>query len=570
MNTESIEKRWELLPQLPQEVENNLKNFPKVVQQILYNRGYATLEEANGFLEASPPEQSDPFIMLGMENAVNRIEKAIQGDQKIIVYGDYDTDGVTATTLMVKTLITLGADVRGYIPNRFDDGYGLNKDTLLELFNNKADLIITVDCGVRAIEEARYIKSLGMDLIVTDHHTVGEELPEAVAVINAKNPLDQYPDKNLAGVGIAYKLASALIRRFQPAGLCEEDLLDLVTLGTVADLVPLVGENRYIVRRGLQHIRFPRSQGLMALMGISGITPKSVDASHIGFSLGPRLNAAGRMASAMDAYHLLMAEGVQEAGELAQKLDMLNRERQKVTKEMLVVSEDIAIQGREKDAPVLIAIHEDFNPGVVGLAASRLVDKYYRPAIVGHRDVEFTRASCRSIPEFHITEALDACSSLLERYGGHAAAAGFTVQNANLPRLIKSIMEIAAEQMKNLDLRPVIQADVEVSLADLRPQLMEYLDKLQPVGYGNPQVTFITRNLKVMRSRTVGKDGAHLKLTVTDDWETMEAIAFGLGYWKQDLPKFIDLLYSFELNEYNGRTSFQLNVQDIKASIKNN
>ncbi|MBN2499870.1 MAG: single-stranded-DNA-specific exonuclease RecJ [Anaerolineales bacterium] len=561
-----IEKRWQIAPRISQQAEESLRKYFPVARQILYNRGLASEEAADDFLDSSF-EQDDGSAptLAGVAEAVDRLATALENHEHIVVYGDYDTDGVTATALLVDTFSALGADVRGYIPNRFEDGYGLNTEALDEIKADGAHVVVTVDCGIRALEEIAYARSLGLDMIVTDHHTTSDELPSAVAIINAKRPDDPYPDKNLAGVGTAYKLASALLGRFKPNTISEMQLLDLVAVGTVADLVPLVGENRRLVKQGLETLRTPHRQGLYALMQMVDLDPRSITASDIGFMLGPRLNAAGRLASALEAYKLLVTKDVQEAGQLAQELDNLNRERQQITRDMLTRSEEMAVDGGTVK-PLLFAADPEFNPGVVGLAASRLVDQYYRPAVVAYQGEEFTRASCRSIPEFHITDALDKCADILVRHGGHAAAAGFTVKNENLEALIERLEADAKEQLHDLDLRPVLHADVEVQLVDLRQQLLDFLAQLEPTGYGNPEPLFITRNLRVKRSRAVGRDGAHLKLSVTDGWETMDAIAFRQGHWQANMPAEIDLLYAFELNEFQGRTNLQLNVRDIKPS----
>jgi single-stranded-DNA-specific exonuclease len=341
-------------------------------------------------------------------------------------------------------------------------------------------------------------------------------------------------------------------------------VLDLAALGTVADLVPLIGENRWLVREGLRRMRQPQRQGLLSLMGVAGLSPAKVAAGDIGFVLGPRLNAAGRLDSAMEAYRLLMSTDVFEAGRLAQDLDNRNRERQRMTREMAEVAEELARIG-DSDKRLLVAMHQDFNPGVVGLVASRLVERAYRPAIVGEIGEEVTRASCRSIAEFHITDALQQCADLLEKFGGHAAAAGFTVRNENWPAVLERLEAIAGQQLGGLDLRPTLQADAEVKLGNLGADLLNQLELLEPTGYGNPNVNFVSRDLQVRGGRTVGKDSSHLKLTVTDGRVSFDAIAFRQGYWAPNLPKAIDLLYRFEANEFNGQKRLQLNVKDLKA-----
>ncbi|MEJ2597295.1 MAG: single-stranded-DNA-specific exonuclease RecJ [Anaerolineales bacterium] len=563
-------KNWKVAQRLSSEDARHLSTYSPILRQLLFNRGYRTAEQARQYLNAVAPEGSEPFNMLGLEPAVDRLWHAVQKGEKIAVYGDYDADGVTATALMVHALKLLDARVMGYIPNRFDEGYGLNREALRSLQENGVKLVVTVDCGIRSVEEARYAAELGMDLVISDHHHPGAKIPEALAVINPKQEGDTYPEKNLAGVGLAYKLIQGLFEKINhgdngSAGMDASQYLDLVALGTVADLAPLVGENRALVRAGLKTMRLPQRQGLASLMGAAGIKPARINAGDISFVLGPRLNAAGRLDSALAALELLLSEDIHEAGRLAQQLDNQNRERQQIMHTIQERAEMLALE-RDPEALLLIAIDPEFNPGVVGLAASRLTEQYYRPTIVAQRGEDYTRGSCRSIPEFHVTHALDRCADLLEHHGGHAAAAGFTVRNNKLGELIERMQAIAIEQLVDLDLRPTLHADLELPLSTLKPDILPDLDRLQPTGNGNAQAKFVSRGLKVVRSRPVGKDKSHLKLSVTDGRITYDAIAFRQGHWHDQMPLYIDLMYYFEVNEYNGRTYLQLNVRDLKPA----
>jgi single-stranded-DNA-specific exonuclease len=562
-------KRWLISPSFTHQAQEALAAFPPILQQLLFNRGYATDSEARAFLRAEANFDTSPFQMTGMEAAVERILYALEHREPIAIYGDYDVDGVTATALLVQTLNALNADVRGYIPNRFDEGYGLNNEALSTLKEDGVGLVITVDCGIRSPDEAAYARSIGLDLIISDHHQPADVLPSAFAVINPKQDGDVYPDKDLAGVGVAYKLAQALLERSTLSGrqtdFSVDVLLDLVALGTVADLAPLVGENRMLVRKGLLKIRATSRQGLFALANVAELPIAKTTAVNIGFVLGPRLNAAGRLESALAAFELLTTTDLMLAGQLAQKLDVQNRERQRVTREIQAQAEAMALAD-DPNAHILFAVDPDFNAGVVGLAASRLVETFYRPAIVGQQSEETTRCSCRSIPEFHITEALDQCADLLVRHGGHAAAAGFTVKNENLSALKERLKAIAAKQLSDQELRPTLVADMEVPLHELKPEVLKYLDYLQPTGYGNPDAVFVSRNLQVKASRTVGAEAKHLKLTLSDGRVTFDAIGFRLGNLKENLPARVDVMYTFETNEFNGRTSLQLNLKDLKAT----
>lgn len=560
------DKHWIVPPLITPEADAALEKFPVILRQILFNRGFASDAEARAYLNAKPDFNTDPFQMTGMRAAVDRIQFAIQNKEPIAIYGDYDVDGVTATALLVQSLQILEADVRGYIPNRFEEGYGLNNNALDELKASGVKLVISVDCGIRSPNEAQHAKEIDLDLIISDHHNPAEgDLPPALAVINPKQHGDVYPDKDLAGVGIAYKIAEALyLERKEKYSL--DFLLDLVALGTVADLAPLVGENRILVRKGLRQMRQTTRQGLFSLAGVSDIPLAKVNAGNIGFSLGPRLNAAGRLKEALASFELLTTKDVFRAGELAQQLDMQNRERQRITRDMQVKAEEIALNGNEENF-ILFAADESFNSGVVGLAASRLTEKYYLPSIVAAQGAEETRGSCRSIPEFHITDALDLCADLLVRHGGHAAAAGFTVKNENIPLLVERLKSIAKEKLSGQDLRPTLMADMEVSLTQIRPDLIQLLNYLEPTGYGNRDAAFVARNAKVKSSRTVGSDGKHIKLVLEDDNKyTHDCIGFRLGEWAKKMPPRVDVLFTYEVNEYNGRVGYQLNLKDMKAA----
>jgi single-stranded-DNA-specific exonuclease len=561
------EKFWQIENRLSSQAEESLSVFPRVIRQILFNRGINNASQATSYFKADLPTETATNPILGLQEAIQRISYAIQHQESIVVYGDYDVDGVTSTALMTLALEAMGAIVTPYIPNRFDEGYGLNIEAINALKEDGTRLIITVDCGIRSPAEIAHAGELGIDTIISDHHHPAESLPDALAIINPKQPGDTYPEKDLAGVGLAYKIVEALIPYMEANNIVLNDFLDLVALGTVADLAPLSGENRALVKHGLEVIKTNQRQGLGSLMVVAGVKPEKISASDIGYTLGPRLNASGRLDSALASLNLLITNDVYVAGRLAQQLEVQNRERQRITKDIQEMAESLAL--RDNDGTrLLFAAHPEFNPGVVGLAASRLSEAYYLPAIVAHQGETETRGSCRSIKEFHITEALDECQDLLVRHGGHAAAAGFTVENDKLPELEQRLKHLANEKLKDLDLRPTLVADAEIPLHDLKPELLPHLELIEPTGYGNRQPHFVSRDLFVdpHRTRTVGSDQSHLKMVVTDGLVTYDAIAFRQGYWIDRLPKKVDLLYTFEVNEFNGRRYLQLNVKDIKAS----
>ena len=560
-------KRWEISPRAPANHFANYKDFPPLIIQILYNRGVTTPEDVDNFLNHRWADD-DPFNLHGMATAVGRLKQAIAQQESIAVYGDYDADGVTSTALMMHVLSALGANAQAYIPNRFEEGYGLNNEALFDLANRGVKVVLTVDCGIRSVQEVAYGNSLGLDIIITDHHTVGDKIPPALAAINPKQSNCTYPFKELAGVGLAYKVAQALLRDHRSNGLRAENFLDLVALGTVADLAPLYHENRKLVNLGLNQLNQSLRPGLTALMAQarSG-SATAITAGTIGFTIGPRLNAAGRLDSALAAYDLLMARDQAEAHHLAADLDQQNRDRQKLTRDIVDLARQ-EVMAIESQQPLYFVSHPEFNPGVVGLAASRLSEELYRPVLVAEQGSETTKGSARSIPEFHITEALDQCADLLVRYGGHAAAAGFTVKNENLDALQERLMTIATKQLSVEQLRPTLAVDGEVNLRGVSPSLVESIINLQPFGYGNPTPRFVTRNLHVKVAKSVGQDNQHLRMVVNDGKQDWSAIAFRQGHWagKLNASQKIDAVYNLEFNHWNGQTKMQLNIKDLRPS----
>lgn len=560
-------QRWQVAPTIPETLKQGLPNLNPVLLQVLYNRGITEPGKIHAFLQSQHIERDDPFLLADMEKAISRIEQALENDEIIVVYGDFDADGVTATVLLVEALRGLGVERRRivpYIPDRVDEGYGLNNRALQALRQDGVGLVISVDCGIRSIREVEKAKEIGLDMIITDHHSLGAELPPAVAVINPRRPDSAYPEENLAGVGIAYKLAQALRRALpQRARFEEEAMLDLVAVGTVADLAPLLGENRKLVTDGLKVLNGYRRPGLEALAMVAGLKQGNITAESIAFGLGPRINAAGRLAHAYDAARLLAVNNSRMATDYAQKLDTLNRQRQQLTRSLSEQAEALITAGD----PLLFAADPDFLHGVVGLVASHLAQKHYRPAIIVELGKRKSRGSCRSIPEFHITEALDEVEGLLERHGGHAQAAGFTVKNSCLDELRLRLTEIAAERLDDEALTPTLPIDAELPLTDIDWALHGNLDRLEPTGNANAAPIFMSRNVHIYNHRTVGHDNAHLKLEVHDGSGRLKlpCIAFRQGSWLDRLPDRVDLAYTLNANEYQGRRELQLQVQDIRA-----
>ncbi|MBM4430796.1 MAG: single-stranded-DNA-specific exonuclease RecJ, partial [Chloroflexi bacterium] len=494
--------------------------LPPLVVQLLYNRGVCTRQEVEAFLSRSfGPD--NPFSLQGISEAVARLRQAIRAREAVAVYGDYDADGVAATALLVPTLRALGAEASPYIPKRLEEGYGLNEPALAELARQGFRVVVTVDCGVRSVEEAAFARSLGLDLIITDHHAIGSELPAAVAVIDPRRDGDRYPFKQLAGVGLAFKLAQALLRAERQVPVSrdcclpeEQDLLDLVALGTVADLAPLLGENRALVSRGLEQLNQARRPGIAAMLQEAGLKPGQINATTVGFVLGPRLNAAGRLDDAIASYNLLTTSSVLEANMLAQQLGEQNRQRRQLMND-LVQRARSEIQ-TQQDQLVYVLADPAYAAGIAGLVASRITEEFYRPSLVIAREEGESRGSARSIEGFHITQALDECHDLLVRHGGHAAAAGFTIRSENIDPLRLELQRIAARELSTDQLVPTISIDLELPLAKATGDQVALLEMLQPFGIGNPRPVFAAYNVQVRDCRSVGSEGTSLKFKLSD------------------------------------------------------
>jgi single-stranded-DNA-specific exonuclease len=512
----------------------------------------------------------DPMLMKGMPEASARVARAIADREPVAVYGDFDTDGVTAVTLLVQALTAMGGDIRPYIPHRTREGYGLNNLAVEQLAEDGVRLLITVDCGISNVEEVARAAALGLDVIVTDHHHPPDVLPAALAVVNPKQPGCAYPYKQLVGVGIAYKLVQALFKRGLRIGeLRGRDLLDVVALGTVADMGPLDGENRVLVKAGLDALNATGRPGLRALIEVAGLTMGKVTSSDIGYMLGPRLNAAGRLDDAARAYELLLADSYARAKVLADELNQTNRARQDLTKQVQAAAKAMAEADGRSERRVVLLDSPAFQAGVVGLVAGKLADEWGRPVLLIERGEELSRGSARSVPGFSVIDALTSCADLLERFGGHSAAAGFTIVSQRIPELDARLQAIAAAQLTDEMLQPSLSVDAEVGLNELSWELLAELAGLEPFGQGNPQPALMSAGLQVVDARTRGADGQHLKLLLRKDGgSTYEAIGFRLGHLANALRRHprIDLLYTLEANEWNGERKLQLNVKDLRRA----
>ena len=563
-----MEKTWKIKTpnsRLQKDISRAL-DISKILAQILINRSITSAEEAKCFLSCDFANLHDPFLLKGMKKAVQRIKKAIARNERIMVWGDYDIDGITACALLMFVLNEMGADVCHYLPNRLKEGYGLNKKGATIAKKKGVGLLITVDCGISAHQQIIYLKELGIDTIVSDHHQpkLGK-LPEAWAIINPLQKGCSYPYKYLSGVGLAAKLASALV------GNQEEILdkhLDLVTLGTIGDIVPLTGENRILVKHGLAAFKETNKIGLQALMEVSGLADRDINGRHIGYILGPRINASGRMGAPEDSLKLILAEREDEAQTLARKLNKGNRLRQRIESQTLqeaIAQVERQINFKEHNIIVLAAPH--WHQGVIGIVASRLVERYFRPTIMMSLEDGFGRGSGRSIGDFHLLKALTQCKDLLEEYGGHKRACGIKLKENRFEEFFQAINRVAGEMLMPEDLIPTLDIDVQIPLSDLNADLITELETLAPFGADNPAPVICSSGLEV-RSRTSIVAGNHVKFWVTDGELTCEAI----GYNKAGVfPSFsggetISLAYSPSINNWQGNFSIQLKIEDFKIS----
>jgi single-stranded-DNA-specific exonuclease len=521
---------------------------------------------AQAFFDADSRLSGDPWLLSDIEKAIQRIQQALLSNEKIAVYGDFDVDGISATALLVKGLERLGGHVMPYIPHRLQEGHGLNSYALAELREHGASLVITADCGITGtaqMRETHKSRLPALDIIITDHHLPLDELPPAVAVVDPKRRDSRYPFADLAGVGVAYKLLQALYQ-----GLGKENeatqFLDLVALGTVADMMPLLGENRYLVKAGLEQLKNTARPGLRELAAQAGIKLEKIDAQNISFGLAPRLNAAGRLEHAISAYNLLVTESPEEARTLAQALAEQNSERQRLTATAMThAREQVVAMGI---SPILFASDAGYAGGILGLVAGRLCDEFYHPAIVIQTGEEVCHGSCRSIPEFNITKAIGKCSDLLTRFGGHAQAAGFTLPASNLPAFEERLNEIAAREFAALDLRPQIDVDASVRFSELNGAVFAQLERLSPFGMGNAAPVFISQGTRIADCRTMGSSGAHLRFKLKQGTSLWDAVAFGAGERSVDVQMPLDVVYNLEQDEWNGETRLRLNIIDFAPS----
>ncbi len=538
-------------------------NLP-LVNQLLFNRGITDPASAESFLAVGPDLRHDPSTLADMGLAVARVRQALASGEKVAVYGDFDADGICGTAVLVDGLTRLGGRMVSYFPHRVQEGYGLNTDSIDTLQAEGVSLIITVDCGISNYDEVAHARGHGLDVIVTDHHNVMSRLPPALAVVNAKRSDSSYPFTQLAGVGVAYKLLQAVCRELQnEQGL--DETLDLVAIGTVADKVPLLDENRYLVQKGLQVLRRTRRPGLQAMIETSRLQPKYVDTEAISWTIAPRLNAPGRLDHAITTYRLIMSASPEEGRQLAQQLEEKNQQRQKLTEEFLAkAKEQLSAAGTAR--PILVVGGEDYPSGIAGLIAGRLAEEFYRPAIVYEIKESSASGSARSIPEFDVVGALSQCRDLLQRFGGHPSAAGFALSRDNLEAFGDRLLEIAGRELAGVDLRPHLNIDAAVPLSTVGGKTFRQLERFAPFGQENPVPVFLSRRVAVVDYHPIGASSQHLRLRLRDGRISWKAIAFDLGAMAGEIAPEIDIVYNLVLDRWNGEETLGLNILDFAPS----
>ncbi|MQF69142.1 single-stranded-DNA-specific exonuclease RecJ [SAR202 cluster bacterium AD-804-J14_MRT_500m] len=554
-------KRWKSLPRAPKEFAEDI-GLPKLIAQLVYNRHITRPDLIDDFFNETTAKLHNPYLLPGMGESVSRLTHAIRSEETIGVFGDFDVDGVTATAILSDGLTKLGASIAPYIPHRVSEGHGLNSEAIQALRASGTNLIITVDCGVTSHKEVLLASDLGMDVIITDHHTPPPNLPEALAVVNPKVQWSKYPFQELTGAGLAFKLIQGV---YQHKGMpWPTDLLQLAALGTVADLAPLHNENRTIVREGLKGLSNSTRPGILALMRRVGRLGQPIDTETIAFGLAPRLNASGRLDHAITSYQLLTSESTIEATTLASQLEAFNQERRSLTE----ASYSIAKQkvSMEDDPPILVIGDESFIPGIAGLIASKLVDEFHRPAIVLSFEGDLARASARSISGFNMIEALSSCEDLFQKVGGHAMAAGFTAPRENIPEVNDRLNEIGRFALERVDLEPTLMVDAAASPSNLLGSTYEWLSKLEPHGVGNPKPIFFARSMNVLHSRTVGSEGQHLSLSLSDGQSTWKGIAFRQGDRHVHKEDTLDVIYNLTTNSFGNQNTIEMNIQDFRLS----
>lgn len=561
-----MRKEWKCYHANKEEVEQLEKQYhlTKLVSSILVNRNIKKEKQIKKFLAPTRHDFYDPFLMPDMEKAVERILKAIQHNEKMLIYGDYDVDGITSITVLKKFFQDREIAIDYYIPNRMEEGYGLNKEAIKHIAKNGYQLIITVDCGITSIEEVALANELGVEIVITDHHEVPEELPDAIAVVDAKRKDSIYPFNQLAGVGVAFKLIQALSKKMDLPEKEYLKYLDIVCIGTISDIVPLVDENRVITKLGLKLVEQTKNVGLQELLKICAYS--KVDSNTISFGIAPRINACGRLADAKTALELFLTEDEEKAKAIATQLNIYNQQRQEMEKN--IYDEAVEKLEEEKNTKnILVLAKEGWHHGVIGIVASKITEKYFKPSILICIEGEEAKGSGRSIPGFNLHEALTKNSLYLEKFGGHAMAVGVTLKTENFPKLKKELQEYG-QNSHICDIIPIIYIDEEITFKDISIETVAQLDLLQPFGEANKEPIFACRNVKIQSIRTLS-EGKHIKLTLKDDNFYLDVVGFQMGNLAEEfkLGDKVDVVGTLEINEFNGAKKVQMRLIDMILAI---
>lgn len=570
--TRSVPLKWVIAPEPDTELLQDIAvktGLEKIIVKILFNRQIDTVETIQKFLHPTLADLQDPFLLNGMDKAVERILDALRENEKIMVYGDYDVDGITAASLLYLVLNKLGALVSYYLPNRLVEGYGLSIDGINEANEKGVSLIISVDTGVTAVQEVEFARSLGIECILTDHHEPGEVLPKSVALVNPKLKECNYMHGDLSGVGVAWKLAEALYQRLQQDRSELDEHLDLVALGTSADIVPLVGENRVLTKFGIRQIARTTKPGLKSLAFVSGLMGKEIGTGQVVFILAPRINAIGRLGDAELAIKLLTTKDEKLASEIARKLDRENQRRKNIDEKTLNDAlEQIRQVVNPKEDRAIVLASEGWHQGVIGIVASRLVEKFHLPTVMIAIDNGEGKGSARSIPGFHLCDALKECEDLLLRYGGHKYAAGLTIKPENINSFRERLKEVSKRMLTDEDLVAKLFIDSEIELSQIDNKLLDVIETFAPFGPQNMRPVFLTRNCEILgQPYCVGKN--HLKMKVRKGDAVFDVIGFGFGDWARRLSSrgsLVDLVFVIEYNSWDGHTRIQLRLKDIKLA----
>ena len=561
-----MNKKWEVCKENKNDIdkiskENGLSNL---ISSILASRGIIEKEDVREFLNPTRDDFHDPFLMPDMEKAVDRILKAIQTQEKTIIYGDYDVDGITSITVLKKFLEERNLQVGEYIPNRLNEGYGLNKEAVKKIAKQGYKLIITVDCGISCIEEIKYATELGLEVIVTDHHEPAEELPKCLAVVDAKRKDNQYPFNQLAGVGVVFKLIQAISIKLNLDNREYLKYLDIVCVGTISDIVPLVDENRVITKLGLKLVPISKNIGLRTLLASTGY--KEVNSTTISFGIAPRINACGRMGEEKEALRLFLTNDLHEAKEITEKLNNYNLERQETEKRIFKQALE-QIENGEKDKSCIVLGQEGWHHGIIGIVASKVTDIYFKPSILICFEGEEGKGSGRSIPGFNLHDAVMNCDTYVEKFGGHSMAIGINVKRENFEKFKKEFEEYTQNSHIS-DIIPIIQIDKQVDIKKINIQEVNELKLLEPYGEGNKMPVFLIKNLKILSIRSLS-EGKHIKLKLGIDNHMIDAIGFNMGEVadKYLIGDKVDIVGSLEVNQFGGNENIQVNLKDLRKTI---